>query len=85
MNYQVIEKNFELPCRHRVYFTSDSFDPGSDLLESLLRSVEDESPTKVFVVLDEGALSSRPQLEAEIQSYFSGRPELFDWRGIRLQ
>ena len=84
MNYQVIEKKFELPCRHRVYFTNNSFDPESDLLESLLRSVEDESPTKVFVVLDEGALSSCPQLETKIQSYFSGRPELFDWRGIRV-
>ena len=84
MNYQVIEKNFAVPCRHRVYFTNDSFDSESDFLKSLLRSVEDESPTKVFVVLDEGALKSCPQLEAEIQSYFSERPELFDWRGIRV-
>ena len=84
MNYQVIEKNFAVPCRHRVYFTNDSFDSKSDLLKSLFRSVEDESPTKVFVVLDEGALKSCPQLEAEIQNYFSVRPELFDWRGIRV-
>ena len=84
MNYQVVEKNFAVPCRHRIYFTNDSFDSESDLLESLLCSVEDESPTKIFVVLDEGALKSRPQLESEIQSYFSGRADLFDCCGIRV-
>jgi 3-dehydroquinate synthase len=84
MNYQVIKKDFTVPCRHRVYFTNNSFDSESDFLESILRSVEEESPTKVFVVIDEGALSSRPQLEAEIESYFCKRPELFEWRGIRV-
>jgi|TARA_B110000438_G_scaffold300882_1_gene354345 3-dehydroquinate synthase len=84
MNYQVIEKDFTVPCRHRVYFTNNSFDAESDLLESILRTAGDDAPTKVFVVMDEGALSSRPQLEAEIKSYFSERPELFQWRGLRV-
>ena len=84
MNYQVIEKKFELPCRHRVYFTNDSFAAESDLLETILRSAGDDAPTQVLVVMDEGALASRPQLEAEIESYFSARPELFQWRGIQV-
>ena len=67
--------DIQVSFRHRIRFTRGAFSSGNDLLSGLL---ETRGHSKVLVFIENGIREHFPQLEGEIQDYFS------DLNGIRL-
>lgn len=70
-------EDFEIQVsfRHRIRFTRGAFSPGNELLSGLL---ETQGRSKALVFIENGLREHFPQLEGEVQDYFS------DVAGIRL-
>jgi 3-dehydroquinate synthase len=67
--------NITVSFQHRVRFTRGAFAPGNRLMADLL---ETRGRSKVLVFVENGLMEFFPQLEGEIQDYFS------DLSGLRL-
>ena len=67
--------NITVSFQHRVRFTRGAFAPGNRLMADLL---ETRGRSKVLVFVENGIKEFFPQLEGEIQDYFS------DLNGLRL-
>ena len=67
--------NITVSFQHRVRFTRGAFAPGNRLMADLL---ETRGRSKVLVFVENGLKEFFPQLEGEIQDYFS------DLSGLRL-
>ncbi|MDA7535462.1 3-dehydroquinate synthase [Akkermansiaceae bacterium] len=67
--------DIQVSFRHRIRFTRGAFSSGNDLLSGLL---ETRGHSKALVFIENGIREHFPQLEGEIQDYFS------DLSGIRL-
>jgi 3-dehydroquinate synthase len=67
--------NITVSFQHRVRFTRGAFAPGNRLMADLL---ETRGHSKVLVFVENGLKEFFPQLEGEIQDYFS------DLNGLRL-
>ncbi len=78
----VIERQIQVTWPLRVFFTENVFASENPVLHDALA---DKSPRKVLVVLEDALALALPQLEQQIESYFSGhayrlklvRPPLF--------
>lgn len=67
--------DIQVSFRHRIRFTREAFSSGNPLLSELL---ETQGRSKALVFIENGIREHFPQLEGEIQDYFS------DVSGIRL-
>jgi len=67
--------NIQVSFRHRIRFTRGAFSAGNSLVAELL---ETRGRSKVLVFVENGLREFFPQLEGEIQDYFS------DLSGLRL-
>ncbi|MBU6410648.1 MAG: 3-dehydroquinate synthase [Verrucomicrobia bacterium] len=78
----VIHRSIRVGWELRVFFTENVFDPANPALKDALA---DEMPRRVLVVLEDSLAQARPDLEDQIQKYFSvhggklilARPPLF--------
>lgn len=78
----VIQRSIQVGWQLRVFFTEDVFAPANLTLKSALA---DDLPKKVLVVLEDALAQSQPNLERQIENYFSAnanqlqlvRPPLF--------
>ncbi|MEY2408266.1 MAG: 3-dehydroquinate synthase [Verrucomicrobiota bacterium] len=65
----LVERNFSVSFRHRVYFTRHIFSLGNPLLKDVLEG-QAGLPPKVLVVLDESLHEVQPALVPQIETYF---------------
>jgi 3-dehydroquinate synthase len=78
----VIRRTIEVAWQLRVFFTENVFAPDNTTLRDALA---DTVPRKVFVVLEDSLAQAQPELERQIENYFSAhakqlrlvRPPLF--------
>src|SRR5277367_6139487 len=78
----VIQRSIQVGWQLRVFFTEDVFAPANPILKDALA---DGTPRKVLVVLEDALAQSQPNLEQQIENYFSAhaahlqlvRPPLF--------
>jgi 3-dehydroquinate synthase len=78
----VIRRTIEVTWQLRVFFTENVFAPDNPTLRDVLA---DAVPRKVFVVLEDSLAQAQPELERQIENYFSAhakqlqlvRPPLF--------
>jgi 3-dehydroquinate synthase len=64
----VIQRSIQVGWQLRVFFTEDVFAPGNPILKDALA---DGTPRKVLVVLEDALAQSQPNLERQIENYFS--------------
>jgi 3-dehydroquinate synthase len=64
----VLERSIQVGWQLRVFFTEAVFAPDNLILREVLRDV---APRKTLVVLEDSLAQARPQLEHQIQEYFS--------------
>lgn len=67
--------NIAVSFQHRIRFTREAFSPGNRMVSELL---ETKGRSKVLVFVENGLREFFPQLEGQIQDYFS------DLKGLRL-
>lgn len=72
-----------LKIQHRIRFTRDAFDNGNRMLANLLADEAGGKVAKILVFLERAVAVAFPQLEKQIENYFSGIPG-FDFRGVRI-
>jgi 3-dehydroquinate synthase len=65
----VIEQEFTVPFRYRVYFTRNVFARTNPLLASAVVNTIPAQPSRVLFIVDDGVSRSRPQLIREIDDY----------------
>src|SRR5271156_1170066 len=78
----VIQRSIQVGWQLRVFFTEDVFAPANPILKDALA---DGTPRKVLIVLEDALAQSQPNLEQQIENYFSAhasqlqlvRPPLF--------
>ena len=64
----VIEHSIQVGWQLRVFFTENVFAPDNLILRDALA---DRAPRKVLVVLDDSLAQAQPELESQIEKYFS--------------
>jgi len=64
----VIQRSIKVGWQLRVFFTEDVFTPANPILKDALA---DGTPRKVLVVLEDALAQSQPNLEQQIENYFS--------------
>jgi 3-dehydroquinate synthase len=64
----VIQRSIQVGWQLRVFFTEDVFAPANPVLKDALVA---GSPRKVLVVLEDALAQAQPNLEKQIQNYFS--------------
>lgn len=67
-----IRQSFSVPFDYSVHFTEGIFRAENVLLKNIIREDEGAELKKVLVIVDKGLLDKRPELMADIISYFSG-------------
>jgi 3-dehydroquinate synthase len=65
----VIEQEFTVPFRYRVYFTREVFARTNSLLASAIVNTIPGQPSRVLFVIDEGVSRTHPQLIRDIEEY----------------
>ena len=68
----VIERSIQVGWQLRVFFTENVFAPDNLILRDALA---DRAPRKVLVVLDDSLAQAQPELEKQIEKYFSAHAE----------
>ena len=68
----VIQRSIKVGWQLRVFFTEDVFAGQNHVLE---KALADHLPRKVLVVLEDALSQSQPELERQIEKYFSARSE----------
>ncbi len=66
-----IQRTIQVGYQLRVFFTRDVFAPANPLLRDILAGDADNRVRGVLLVLDESLAQARPNLVAEIESYFA--------------
>jgi 3-dehydroquinate synthase len=66
-----IERSIEVGFRLRVYFTRNVFGQANPLLREILLNGELDREHRVLMVLDESLAQARPDLGAQIESWFA--------------
>jgi 3-dehydroquinate synthase len=66
----VIQRSIQVGWQLRVFFTEDVFAPANPVLENALA---DNAPHKILVVLEDSLAQAQPNLERQIENYFSTR------------
>ena len=66
----LIERTIQVSWQHRVLFTEHVFDPANSTLRDNLGRVEQGSPRRALVVLDESLAAAQPGLGEMIENYF---------------
>src|SRR5271163_2030505 len=64
----VIQRSIKVGWQLRVFFTEDVFAPANPILKDALA---DGTPRKVLVALEDALAQSQPNLEQQIENYFS--------------
>lgn len=65
-----LQQSFAVPFSYTVYFTENLFDPANPLFASFFGSPSpDDSPKKLFVIIDAGVVDMQPELPAAIRHY----------------
>src|SRR3984957_18220994 len=64
----VIQRSIQVGWQLRVFFTEDVFEPANPFLKDALA---DGTPRKILVVLEDALAQSQPNLEQQIENYFS--------------
>src|ERR1700722_6377260 len=64
----VIQRQIKVGWQLRVFFTEDVFAPENLTLKD---AMEDEEPRKVLVVIENSLGQARPEIEEQIEIYFS--------------
>jgi 3-dehydroquinate synthase len=64
----VIERSIQVNWRLRVFFTEDIFAPGNPVLKDALAAA---APRKALVILEDSLAQALPELEHQIEKYFS--------------
>jgi 3-dehydroquinate synthase len=64
----VIQRSIQVGWQLRVFFTEEVFSPANPILKDALA---DAAPHKVLVVLEDALAQSQPNLEHQIENYFS--------------
>ncbi|HEY1718139.1 MAG TPA: 3-dehydroquinate synthase [Verrucomicrobiae bacterium] len=64
----VIQRSIQVSWQLRVFFTEDIFAPANSILKDALAG---GTPRKVLVVLEDALAQSQPNLELQIDNYFS--------------
>ncbi len=67
----VIQRTIQVGFQLRVFFTQGAFAPSNLLLKDVLTDKQVERVHRVLVVLDESLAQARPDLAAQIESYFA--------------
>lgn len=62
-------QRFRVEYEYPVVFTTDLFDPGNDVFQTTLGRCEPDKRHRIVVFLDDGVLSSMPELHEKIVSY----------------
>ena len=86
----VIQRSIQVAWQLRVFFTENVFAPDNPLLRDALA---DAGPRKALVVLEDSLAQALPELERQIENYFSAhapqvqlvRPPLFACGGERAK
>jgi 3-dehydroquinate synthase len=87
----VIQRSIEVGWQLRVFFTEDVFAPGNPVLKDALAGAAPRS--KALVILEDSLAQALPELERQIEKYFSAhaaglqlvRPPLFVCGGERAK
>ena len=66
----IIRRTIQVAWELRVFFTEHAFAPDNTTVNDALA---DATPRKVFVLLEDSLAQARPDLEHQIQNYFSTR------------
>src|SRR5580693_2911047 len=64
----VIQRSIQVGWQLRIFFTEDVFAPANPIFKSTLA---DRTPRKILVVLEDALAQSQPNLEQQIENYFS--------------
>jgi 3-dehydroquinate synthase len=64
----VIQRSIQAGWKLRVFFTEDAFAPANPVLKNALT---DGAPHKILVVLEDSLAQAQPELERQIENYFS--------------
>src|SRR5271156_5126566 len=70
----VIQRSIQVGWQLRVFFTEDVFAPANPVLKDALA---DGTPRKVLVALEDALAQSQPNLEQQIENYFSTHAKQF--------
>ena len=70
----VIEQQFNVPFRYRVYFTRDVFSRSNPLLASAVAQTIPDQPARVLFVADDGVARAHISLSHSIEEYCEAHP-----------
>jgi 3-dehydroquinate synthase len=69
----MIQRSIQAGWQLRVFFTEDVFAPANPILKNALA---DNTPHRVLVVLEDSLAQAQPDLERQIENYFSAHVQL---------
>ena len=70
----VIEQQFAVPFRYRVYFTRNVFDRLNSLLADAIANTIPGQPSRVLFAVDDGVSQAHPTLIRNIEDYCAAHP-----------
>ena len=70
----VIEQQFDVPFRYRVYFTRDVFSRSNPLLSTTVAPTIPGQPARVLFVVDDGVARAHAALSRSIEEYCEAHP-----------
>lgn len=74
---QILQQTFQVPYTYSIFFTKRLFDVANDTLRSFFGSFGQAGfQRKVLIAIDGGFLAHHPQLQEEINHYFSSLEDL---------
>ena len=74
---QTLQQTFQVPYTYSIFFTQRLFDAANDTLRSFFSSFGQAGfQRKVLIAIDGGFLAHHPQLQEEINHYFSSLEDL---------
>jgi 3-dehydroquinate synthase len=71
-----IERNLKVNFRLRVFFTRNIFGEANPLLRDILLNGELDREHRVLMIVDESLARARPELCAQIETWFAASPQL---------
>jgi 3-dehydroquinate synthase len=77
----VIHQRISIPFEYPVHFEEGIFRPDNPALAAVIARCEPDRRHRLFVVVDQGLSSARPELLDEIESYITAHPAHLDLAG----